>query len=112
MSPRATISEEQVTDSDFLSPWEHDNEAKHYFYKLEDVPTYSGTSYGKHYIRVKEDLSGLEYKFISAFPRYYIEAGVKIDVDDYGQYVIQHGTLEVAGTLELGNGGTIIVQQE
>lgn len=44
------------------------------------------------------------------FARYYIEAGDRILVNDYGQYII-HETkyIEVGGTLELGNGSMLIL---
>ncbi len=43
------------------------------------------------------------------FARYYIEPGVTVLVNDYGQYVIEHGNFEVAGTLELGTGAMLII---
>ncbi|MFA6887279.1 MAG: hypothetical protein WCQ65_09955 [Fermentimonas sp.] len=81
MSP---IREYQVKDSDFLSPWEHDNESQHYFYKLADVPTYSGTSHGGKFIRVKNDLSGLEYTAVSDISDHGELSGL-LD-DDHSQY--------------------------
>jgi hypothetical protein len=46
------------------------------------------------------------------YPRYYIEENLNRVVNDYGQYVVQEGTLEVAGALELGTGGMLIIKQE
>ena len=47
----------------------------------------------------------------SSYPRYYITADLNIQVSDWGQYVIHEtGSLEVAGTLEFGEGGMLIIQ--
>lgn len=46
-----------------------------------------------------------------AYPRYYIEEGIHIQVPNWGQYVIHDiGYLEIEGTLELGEGSMIIIQ--
>jgi len=58
--PRSEIRENQVKDADFLSPWEHDHEAKHYFINNEDTPTtYSG--YAGNYVVVNPDENGLRF---------------------------------------------------
>jgi hypothetical protein len=49
---------------------------------------------------------------VSEYPRYYIDVDVNILVNAYGQYVVHHGTLEVAGKLELNTGGMLIIIQE
>jgi len=55
---RSEIREDQVKDDDFLSPWEHDHEAHHYFIRELDTPTtYSG--YAGKYVRVDTTASGL-----------------------------------------------------
>lgn len=47
----------------------------------------------------------------AGYPVYYIEKGIHIQVPNWGQYVIHDfGYLEIDGTLELGEGGMIIIQ--
>jgi hypothetical protein len=50
---------------------------------------------------------------VSEFPRYYIEEHVTVFVNDFGQYVINEtNQIEVAGTIEFGNGGMLIIKEE
>jgi len=47
----------------------------------------------------------------TGFPLYYIKSTVSLQVPDWGQYVIHEtGYLEVAGTIEFGEGGMLIIQ--
>lgn len=47
----------------------------------------------------------------SSYPVYYIEIDNNIQVQDWGQYVIHDvGYLEIAGTIELGEGGMMIIK--
>lgn len=46
---------------------------------------------------------------VGTYPRYYIEPDLHISVHDWGQYVVHYTPLEVAGTLELGIGGMLIL---
>ena len=56
---RSRLHEDQVTDEDFVSEYEH-AQIGHMFVSLADVPTtYSGSS-GK-YLRVNTTESGIEY---------------------------------------------------
>ena len=58
--PRSEIREDQVKDSEFLSPYEHDHETPHYFIKEEDTPTtYSG--HAGEYVKVNSSVNGLEF---------------------------------------------------
>lgn len=47
----------------------------------------------------------------AGYPVYYVEINIHIQVPKWGQYVIHDtGYLEVAGTLEFGEGGMLIIQ--
>jgi len=62
---RSEIREDQVKDSEFLSPYEHDNETSHYFINNEDVPTtYSG--HAGRYVRVTSSVDGLEFSSVNS----------------------------------------------
>lgn len=63
--PRSEIRENQVKDSEFLSPYEHDNETPHYFIDEADTPTtYSG--HAGRYVRVSSSVDGLEFSAINS----------------------------------------------
>lgn len=115
---RSRISEDQVLDSEFISPAEHSdpNEIQHSFINNVDVPTtYSGNS-GK-LLRIKSDESGIEFfesiliQYSHEYPRYFIGSDVYILVNSFGQYLIEEtGYIEIAGTLELGMGAMLIIK--
>lgn len=69
---RSEIREDQVKDSDFLSPYEHDHETIHYFIKEGDTPTtYSG--HAGEYVKVKSSVDGLEFSEGSYIPETWVE---------------------------------------
>ena len=60
------------------------------------------------------DIEGLETEveaYSGAYPRRYITSTLTVNVKDWAQYVVHHGKLEVAGTLELGDGGMLIIRE-
>lgn len=89
--------------------WSSSVETIRDFLALTDTPTtYSGNE-GK-VLSVSDSANSIE--FIDApggYPRRFIESGLHINVHDWGQYVIHDVALEVAGTLEVGNGSMIIL---
>lgn len=115
---RSRISEDQVLDSEFISPAEHSdpNEIQHYFINNADVPTtYSGNS--GRLLRIKSDEAGIEFfefsltQYTQSYPKYYIEPDVYIVVNSYGQYLIEEtGYIEIAGALELDVGAMLIIK--
>lgn len=72
--------------------------------ELEDTP--SVYEDGKALVSTT---SGTVWADIDTYPRYYIEIDVYIIVNRFGQYNIHESVLEVAGTLELNEGGMIIL---
>lgn len=69
---RSEIREDQVKDSEFLSPYEHDHETSHYFIREEDTPTtYSG--HAGEYVKVKSSVDGLEFLAGSFIPETWTE---------------------------------------
>lgn len=83
------------------------------FTNLSDTPTtYSG--YARRALRVNADETGVEFvgQTSTEYPRHYIEPDIYVGVNDFGQYVIEETVkIEVAGTLELGNGGMLIIKE-
>jgi hypothetical protein len=52
----------------------------------------------------------VDQQLSSGYPRYFVASDVYIRVNDFGQYVIHEtGYLEIAGTLEFGEGGMLII---
>jgi len=115
---RSLIRENQAEDSDFISNAEHNDpsEIAHTFLMGIDTPaTYSG-SRGK-VLLVNDEETGIDFvdsavvQSTHEYPRYYIEEDITINVNPFGQYLIEEiGYIEVAGTLELSNGGMLIIK--
>jgi len=83
------------------------------FLALFDTPTtYSG--YARKALRVNADETGVEFvgQTSTEYPRYYIEPDLYVTVNDFGQYNIEETVkIEVAGTLDLGNGSMLIIKE-
>lgn len=116
---RSLITEDQVTDVDFVSHVEHADplEVVHTFLMSIDTPTTYSGSRGKA-LAVNYSETGVGFVDFSIaqstheYPRYYVEPDVVINVNDFGQYVIaETGYLEVAGVLEFNNGSMLIIKQ-
>jgi hypothetical protein len=115
---RSRFTEDQALDVDFFSEEEATTlsgvlqaeiDAKpDNFLDLGDTPDGYTDDY---YLRFTA--SGIEASVVQAtaeFPRYYIESDIIVLVNDFGQYAIREtGYIEVAGTLEFGNGGMLII---
>ena len=76
-----------------------------------DFPEYVDGQY------LRSTASGIVFDTVVAtaetdYPRYYIESDVTVLVNDFGQYIIEEtNQIEVAGTLEFGsNGGMLIIK--
>jgi hypothetical protein len=81
---------------------------------LQYVPTdgsrgFTNTVSGIDPIEDYELATKLYVDTTGVYPRYYIEPELHINVHDWGQYVIHDTALEVAGALELGTGGMLIL---
>lgn len=60
---------------------------------------------------LKSTVAGTEWASIIAYPKYYITSGLRIILGNWEQYVIHEtGYIEIAGALELGEGGQLIIQ--
>ena len=116
---RSLIRENQAEDSDFISHVEHGDplEVVHTFLMNIDTPsTYSG-SRGKA-LAVNYGETGVGFvdfsiaQSMQEYPRYYIEPEIIVNVNSFGQYLIEEtGSIEVAGILEFNNGGMLIIKQ-
>lgn len=114
---RSVIREDQVLDSDFISHSEHldPTEIPHTFLMGVDTPTsYSGSR--NKVLVVNDDETAVIFVESSnqssqEYPRYFIESGLTVDVNSYGQYLIEEiGYIEIAGTLELSTGSMLIIK--
>jgi hypothetical protein len=58
---------------------------------------------------LKSTASGIVFSSYE-FVRYYISQDINVQVDDYGQYIVKEGSLELDGLIEFGLGGMLIIE--
>lgn len=89
--------------------WSSEVESIRNFIALQDTPTtYSGSA--NKVLAVNSSASAVEFIDIpGGYPRHYIEQNIHVNVHAWGQYVIHDAALEIAGALEIGAGGMIIL---